>query len=415
MPIYLKKFQGRINDINASLLIVLGFVLPLSVALGSIVGIAIAVLWAIRGSYLEDWQQMKDNPVVLTVFGFFCLHIVGMLWTEDLAFGVEVTLKESLLLLIPVYILFIKIEYEKYYLYSFLAAMTCLVIYSFAIWFKLAPSDATANVYDPAPQMGRISYGVYLTIAIYLLIYFIFFDGAIKKTHKTVYSFMAIIFTIDMFIVKGRAGQIMFFFMIAIAIFQYYKGSVFKAGFVSLAVVALATTILYNANEGFHERLSSAVTGVQNYSINKKSSSAERIAMAANSFEIIKINPIMGVGTGDFRNEYAKVNARNTPELQPTIQPHNMYALEAVQFGILGLLSLISILYAQIRQALKTNNQFQKNLGMSIPLLYAVIMLSDSYLRGHFTTMLFVYFSSLAYADYSVQCRQDPGSIKLGA
>ena len=409
IPLYLKRFQVRINDINASLLIVLGFVLPLSVALGSIVGIAIAVLWAIKGSYREDWQQLKGNPLVLAVLCFLCLHVVGMLWTEDLASGVEVILKESLLLLIPVYMLFAKKAYERYYAYSFLAGMICLVVYSFAIWFQLAPSDVTANVYDPAPIMGRISYGVYLTMAIYLLIYFVLFDRSIVKMHKILYSFLAIIFTIDMFLVKGRAGQVMFFFMVAIVIFQFYRGRAFKAGIVSLAVVSLAVTVLYNANEGFHERLSSAVLGVQNYSVDKNSSSAKRMAMTANSLEIFKKNPIVGVGTGDFSVEYAKVNARNTPELQPTNHPHNMYALEAVQFGILGIMSLLSMLYAQVRQARKTEDQFQKNLGMVIPLLFAVIMLSDSYLRGHFTTMLFVYFSSLAYTVFSIQSQGDSG------
>jgi O-antigen ligase len=205
-----------------------------------------------------------------------------------------------------------------------------------------------------------------------------------------------------MFLVKGRAGHVMFFFMIAIVIFQYYKGRAFKAGVISFAAIAFAVATLYNTNESFHERLSSAVVGVQNYGFNKKSSSAERMAMVANSLEIIKQNPVIGVGTGDFSIEYAKVNARNTPELKATINPHNMYALETVQFGVLGLLSLLSILYAQIRQARKTDNQFQKNLGMAIPLLYAVIMLSDSYLRGHFTTMLFVYFSSIAYNVFDV-------------
>ena len=41
-----------------------------------------------------------------------------------------------------------------------------------------------------------------------------------------------------------------------------------------------------------------------------------------------------------------------------------------------------------------------KDLGITLPLVFLVIMWSDSYLLGHFTTLLFVFFSSFLYKDF---------------
>lgn len=46
------------------------------------------------------------------------------------------------------------------------------------------------------------------------------------------------------------------------------------------------------------------------------------------------------------------------------------------------------------------DNYLQKSFGIALTLFFAVIMLSDNYLRVHFTTMLFVFFSSFIYQEY---------------
>ena len=46
------------------------------------------------------------------------------------------------------------------------------------------------------------------------------------------------------------------------------------------------------------------------------------------------------------------------------------------------------------------DNHLQKSFSIALPLLFAVIMPSDNYLRGHFTTMLFIFFSSFIYQEY---------------
>ena len=126
----------------------------------------------------------------------------------------------------------------------------------------------------------------------------------------------------------------------------------------------------------------------------------QRITFAINSWEVIKENPIIGIGTGDFPIEYKKINQINTPKIPTTTNPHNMYTLIAMELGFIGLISMLSIFYYQIKLSFNSSNRFIRDVGITLPLLFLVIMWSDSYLLGHYTTLMFVFFSSFLYKDF---------------
>ena len=115
---------------------------------------------------------------------------------------------------------------------------------------------------------------------------------------------------------------------------------------------------------------------------------------------MIKKNLLIGVGTGDFPSEYRKINEINSPSYQNTTNPHNMYTLVFAQLGIFGLISMLSIFYYQIKLSFNSSNKFIRDVGITLPLLFLVIMWSDSYLLGHYTTLIFVFFSSFLYKDF---------------
>jgi O-antigen ligase len=62
---------------------------------------------------------------------------------------------------------------------------------------------------------------------------------------------------------------------------------------------------------------------------------------------------------------------------------------------------LFYIFYTQIKFAFKnTSSRFYRDVGIALPLLFIVINFSDSYLLGHYTTLLFVFFSAFLYKDF---------------
>ncbi|SVB46324.1 uncharacterized protein METZ01_LOCUS199178 [marine metagenome] len=125
-----------------------------------------------------------------------------------------------------------------------------------------------------------------------------------------------------------------------------------------------------------------------------------RLSFSINSWDIIQQSPFFGVGTGDFPLEYKKINMVNTPSLPNATNPHNMYILVLVQLGLLGLVSLMSIFYYQMKFSFYASNRLIRDVGFTLPALFLVIMWSDSYLLGHYTTLLFVFFSSFLHKDF---------------
>ena len=94
------------------------------------------------------------------------------------------------------------------------------------------------------------------------------------------------------------------------------------------------------------------------------------------------------------------MNESNTPLFSNATNPHNMYSLILVQLGLVGLISMLTIFYYQINLSFLESNQFYKNFGIALPFLFLIIMMSDSYLLGHYTTLVYVFFSSFLYQKF---------------
>ena len=169
---------------------------------------------------------------------------------------------------------------------------------------------------------------------------------------------------------------------------------------ISILIPSIFLTAYYSSNL-FHERVNLAIDNIATFSEmpgyvdenGNYSSVGVRLAMTMNSWQIIKKNKIIGVGTGDFPVEYKKINELYPTSQPPTTNPHNMYVLILVQIGLVGLISMLSIFYYQIKQSFISSNRFIRDAGITLPILFLVVMWSDSYILGHFTTLMFVFFS----------------------
>jgi O-antigen ligase len=403
----LKKLS--LNRIYQILLISLAFLTPLTVSGGNIIVVLIVILWLFSGDYKSKYKKILGSQLMKASLIFFFIHVLGLLWTEDLNSGLLMVKKMwYFLLLWPVLFTIVEKESVKYYIYAFLMAMALTELLSYGIWLEIIPPFKNAIVDDPTPFMSHISYNPILTIAIYLVAHELLFNKKISNYKWYSYAFFIATMSVNMFITGGRAGQVMYFSMIFILMFQLFSGKMLKPLFLSLIIVPLIFTSAYHSNGHFKNRVDLAVDNIVHYgdelreskSINKQSSVGQRITYTINSWEIIKNNPFIGVGTGDFVNEYAKVNQKNSPEVANTTNPHNMYVLILVELGLLGLVSMLSIFYYQFKIAIRSTNQSARNLGIALPSLFLIIMFSDSYLLGHYTTLIFVFFSSFLYKKF---------------
>ena len=387
------------------LLIALAFLMPLTVSGANLIIVFICFLWLFSGDYKAKFHQIMSSKLMIASILFYCLHVVGMLWTEDLQWGLHILHKMwYFLLFFPILFNIVKRKYIKYYVISFLLAIALTEIVSYLVWFEVIEPFKNATVKNPTPFMTHVSYNPILIFSIYLVLHEIFLNKKLTNLVFSFYSFFAISMSINMFITGGRAGQIGFFVMLVILIFQIFDKERMKSLIAILIVIPAIFFTAYQSSDLFHLRVDKVLIQTLAYSestnSNNNTSVGVRLNFAKNSLEVFAQNPILGVGTGDFPNEYNRINQINSPQLPKTTNPHNMYTLVAMQFGLVGLVSMLSIFYYQIKLSFSSSNKLIQNLGLTLPIVFLVIMLSDSYLLGHFTTLVFVFFSSFLYKDF---------------
>lgn len=400
---HLYASKEKLKDINSYILMMIAFFIPLSTAIPSILSALLIVIWLIIGDFKKDWNTLKQNRVVLAILFFTLLHIASLFWSSDVMHGLTYTIKkESRLLLIPLFMLFVKKEHISHYIYAFIIGMTISEIFSYAIFFKAIPLFSRATYEFPNPFIGHIVYTPILAMAIYILFHYILFDKNISKKEKITYAIFAITMSFNMFISGGRAGQVMFFAMLVILLFQHFNQQKLKALILSIITLPTIFIFFYTTTPNFKDRADMAFSDISQLETNRDTSLGLRITFALNSWEIIKENFILGVGSGGFKKNYAEVNQRFTPDLPATTNPHNMYTLELVELGLIGLFSMLSIFFFQIRHALMQSNLLLRHLGTALPLLFLIIMLSESYLFIVNTAFLFVFFSSFLYKKYPI-------------
>ncbi len=393
---------SRLDKTYQYLLIFYGLIFPLSAQFGDIIQSLIVIIWLFSGNYRQKWQQTISNKLAVASIIFFMVNLIGLLWTYNIDWGIHIIGKIwYYLLILPIFINIAKKPFIKYYISAFILAMTLSELLSYMIWFELIPTFGHATVYEPIVFMGHISYNPLLAFAIYLVAHRLLIINNTSKIMKVVYIFILISMIVNMFITGGRAGQIVFFVMTVVLIFQYFNYNIIKSLLTSIIVVSGIFTSAYLTSSIFYERVNKAIYSISNYNNDKNTNVGSRLAYSQNSWHIIKNNPIIGVGTGDFPSEYAKINNINTPNLHTTYNPHNMYTIIITQLGIIGLVSMLSLFYYQFKHCISIKNKSLGMVGIAFSILFLVIMFSDSYLIWHYTKKMFVFFSAFLYKNYA--------------
>ena len=216
------------NNINLdkfyqSLLIVLAFLMPLTVFGANVVITIICLVWLFSGNYKSKLNQIISSKLMLASIIFFSIHILGLLWTENIAWGFHIVHKMwYFLLLFPILFTLVKKEYINFYISAFLLAISLTEILSYLVWFEIINPFKNATVFNPTPFMSHISYNPILAFAAYLVLHRILIIRDLGKLKLYFYIFFAFSMSVNMFITGGRAGQVMFFAMLIILIYQIF-------------------------------------------------------------------------------------------------------------------------------------------------------------------------------------------------
>ena len=386
----------RMHQAQRYLAIALGFSIPVSTALDNVLSGALLLLWLASGGYGQKLRIIRGNPVALAALTLFALCIVGLAWNSgSTADGLLFLRKYSNLLLIPILVtIFVEAEDRSRALRVFSATLIITLIASYGVAFGLLPGGGviTGTPDEPTVFKLRISHNLLMAFGCLL------FAETARMTRgpqRWLWIALAVLALINvMAMVKGRTGYVVLAGLMLLWIASNLRWKAFVA---AIILVAAGFTVIYQVSSSFHARVNQAADEATQWraGVADQTSVGLRLEFYRNTFEIVKRHPLLGVGTGGFFKAYED-QVQGT-EMAPTRNPHNMYLLVLVQFGILGLAALAFVLYTQWRCAGRLSSRSEVLLAYGVVLTMALGGLFNSMLIDHTESMFLAWMSGLLY------------------
>ena len=130
--------EQYLNKTYQYLLVLLAFLIPLTVFGANLIIVIICLIWLISGDYRIKLKRVFSSKILISSIIFFCIHLIGLIWTQNMLWGLEIVHKMwYFLLLFPILFTIVESKYIKTYIYSFLLAIALTEIFSFLIWFEV--------------------------------------------------------------------------------------------------------------------------------------------------------------------------------------------------------------------------------------------------------------------------------------
>ena len=394
------------TELNGKLREYLFFLLALSIPL-SAAGISISIafifiLLILEGNLKQKLKHILSQKYYIAIFVYFLLHLIGQVWIEVEPVN---SFKSWMIFLIPFLAISVKPEVAIKALLVFLYAMMIAeagVYYNiFIFWDTYAISPGIYN--KIFWTISHITYTPFLALTISIALTMMM-SNQIYGWRKYLTSFFIITMIVNLFLLGGRAGQLVFLFVWILLTLYFFRKN-FKGLILMLLSVTLIYLIAWNYSPLFKDRVVKAVTEVEQYINNRiednqlvKTSVGVRLNFMENGIRLFSEKPFLGHGTGSYENAIKKFSENSDYQVFTTTNPHNSHILILVQFGILGALIYLNIFYRQFMEFKDTSQKYvYRPLMIVMPLFFLFISFYDSYLWGHHSQALFVFLSSIIY------------------
>jgi O-antigen ligase len=392
----------KFDNIHNYFIVLLLFTITINHSVSYAISAIVLILWFVSGDLKKRAKAFFTDRLGLTFLALFAIHLLGLLWTEGYHEGFKILSKQKIYLFAPILISFFDRRFAKYALSAFLAAMFISEIYS--IYLYMYTEDGS-SVSWPSPFMHHMHYSLILAFTFGYLVSEIDFKN-LTKGWNLFYLFFALLSVGILFINKGRVGQIailLVFFILAVGKFRL---SFIK----SLVTVSITTAILffsaYHLSDQFKGRFDRATYEFSEVvGTDKRDSISCRFEMWEYATKLGTDNPVLGVGTGDSILEMTNLLGESEFKqlfhdcglgMKYQFNTHNNFVLFFMQFGAIGLLLLIFVLFYQFKLAYRLNS-----LPMMILLSVTVVgMMTSSPISMHIKYMFFYAFVlSMLYLD----------------
>ncbi len=399
MPLSIKSLSFEKSYLY--LAIVFAFVLPISRAAVSLFIILFPLVWLIEGNYRHKLEQLRSSKALLVIALFILFQFITIAWSTDTHLALESARMYTYWFAIFVLATSIKNEWIDKIITAFLYGMVISEIFAYLIFFDIYAIKGQPPSY-PSPFMMHIDYSVFLAFTSILLLNRIFSKRYSVNEKIVMFIFFATV-TTNLFISTGRSGQLAFLVALMVSVIIHFRFSVKSI----LVFGIVSSTLLIGAYKTlplFEKRINAAKSDIQKFQEgNYASSWGLRAAFWILTYDIVKEEPLLGVGIGDYKLAAQEALAKNDHGFSEKVifwcsgsHYHNQYLMIVVQSGLIGFTLLVAMFVYLYR--LKIDDPDIKELSILFLTIYLVAFFAEPLWVKQFPTALFVMMAGLSIA-----------------
>lgn len=276
-------------------------------------------------------------------------QVVGLTYTEaPMSYAVKnIFTERKIVYILPLVLVFSDEQPKMRFLLAFLLTCVVGVVLSFGLLVPMfnpnVRFDATAVFRSHATQ------GMAFAMATFLAIWL-----ARRQTMpllKYLIYASALVFSLNIGLVTpGRSGYVVY---LVLLVWWFYT----SLGLKGMLVGALASVVLggsaFYLSSSIHDRVVVGFTEAEHYSTDTAETSlGRRMVMYNTTVEMIRQHPVLGVGTGGYRQTFSAIAAKQYTgwRAQPFDDPHNQYLFVWSENGLVGLGTFLLMLFVIWRQ-----------------------------------------------------------------
>lgn len=378
------------------------FTLPLSRAAVSFFVLWFVVLFILQNDYRNTWNQLKNSRAFQAMGLFIAFIFLSALWSSDTHETLRQMRLYSYWIVIPILAINLRKEWLPNIITAFLGGMFISEILAYGIYFELWSINGRTPDY-PTPFMTHIHYSVFLATTAVIL-----FSRLLSQRYTWRSKLPMLIFfltsTGNLMISTGRTGQLAFLVAMGIAVILHYRLTL-----KSLLIFGVFSSILfigaYNTIDLFKQRFDMGISDIQKLQNNNfESSWGQRVVYWFVTIDILKNDPLLGVGIGDYKEAAISVlteNVHNLPASTITIckgmsHYHNQYLMILAQVGIIGFALMLWLLIELFRLKIQDSELREFSLlGISV---FTVASIAEPLWMLQFPIILFVFIVAISLA-----------------
>lgn len=338
------------------------------------ISIIIFILWMLDGNLKNKLLVLKHSKLFLYLTTFILTLVISMTWSDNTNFGIgRLSPFKYYFLLIPVFIT------------SFYKHESMKLIHAFVLGSILHASLMTLQLYNIIYLPSIIdlyspysTYSTFFVFSSFYCFYFFQYYSNSNKLKQIGYLLFTLLFIYTLFTNPARSGQLAFIISMIVTLSLLHYN--FKKTIIifSIFTILIAAAILSSDKvQSTYRNTIKDIHLIQKENYN--GSWGTRWGLLLTSIEVIKANPIFGVGLGDTHDERRRVIAQNIKSDSRGIAfftgAHNNYLSILEAAGIVSLIFYFLIFIYIYKLPIK--NFEIKNLSLIFLTILVVASIAD--------------------------------------